>query len=319
MAQFAPCVGIDVSKARLDVAIFPDGTGFAVDNTPAGWAELGRRCADLAVATIGLEASGGYEQGVARALQEQGFTVRLLNALRVRRFAEALGKLAKNDSIDADVIARFVATVPGRPFERPGPARDTLRAVLTARQQRSDQLVLVGNQAQGAPEPLLARLAKRQIASLRADIRLLEARMAEIVQANPDLARRYRLLCSVPGVGPVLAFTLLAELPELGAIDRHKIAALVGVVPYDFDSGTMKGKRAIWGGRAAVRRVLSMAALVASRHNPDLKALRERLAAAGKPPKAALVGVMRKLITILNAMLRDGREWKSAQAPSPAA
>lgn len=314
MAQFAPCVGIDVSKARLDVAVFPDGHGFAVDNTPAGWAELARRCTEMSVATIGIEASGGFEQGVARALQERGFTVRLLNALRVRRFAQAIGKSAKNDTIDAEVIARFVATIPGRPFERPGPARDSLRAVLTMRRQLSDRLVMVRNQAQGVADPLLCRLSRRHVAALRADIRLLEQRLAEIVRANAALARHYDLLCSVPGVGPVLAFTLLAELPELGGIDRHKIAALAGVVPYDFDSGKMKGKRCIWGGRAGVRRVLYMAAMVASRCNPDLKAMRDRLAAAGKPPKVALVAVMRKLITILNAMLRDGRPWQAAHA-----
>ena len=314
MAQFAPCVGIDVSKARLDVAVFPDGIGFAVESTPAGWAELGRRCADLAVATIGLEASGGYEQGVARALQEQGFTVRLLNALRVRRFAGALGKSAKNDSIDAEVIARFVASIPGRAFERPGRARDSLRAALTMRRQLSEQLVMVRNQAQGVADPLLCRLHRRHVAALQADIRLIEHRMAEIVRADTDLARHYDLMCSVPGVGPVLAFTLLAEMPELGSIDRHRIAALAGVVPYDFDSGKMKGKRCIGGGRAGVRQVLYMAAMVASRHNPDLKVVRDRLAAAGKPPKVALVAIMRKLITILNAMLRDGRPWHPAQA-----
>jgi transposase len=318
MAQFAPCVGIDVSKARLDVAVYPDGIAFAVDNTPDGWAELARRCTDLQVATIGLEASGGYEQGVARALQERGFTVRLLNALRVRRFAEALGKVAKNDKIDAGVIARFVATVPGRAFERPGRARDSLRAALTMRRQLSDQMVMVQNQAQGVTDPLLCRLSRRHIATLKASIGVIEARLADIVRADPDLARDYKLMCSVPGVGPVLAFTLLAEMPELGSIDRHKIAALAGVVPYDFESGKMKGKRCIWGGRAAVRQVLYMAALVASRHNPALKAVYGRLAAAGKPPKVAIVALMRKLITILNAMLRDGTPWKTAEAESPA-
>ena len=314
MAQFAPCVGIDVSKARLDVAVFPDGIGFAVDNTPPGWAELARRCAELAVASIGLEASGGFEQGVARALQEHGFTVRLLNALRVRRFAEAVGRSAKNDSIDAEVIARFVATIPGRRFERPDRARDSLRAALTMRRQLSDQLVMVRNQAHGVTDPLLCRLSRRHVTALQGDIRLLERRLAEIVRADAAMARQYDLLCSVPGVGPVLAFTVLAELPELGRIDRHKIAALAGVVPYDFDSGKMKGKRCIWGGRAGVRGVLYMAAMVASRCNPALKAVRQRLAAAGKPPKVALVAVMRKLLTILNAILRDGRPWQTADA-----
>lgn len=314
MAQIAPHVGIDVSKDRLHGAVFPDGTRFAVDNTPDGWAELGRRCAEAQAVAIGLEASGGFEQGAAHALQALGFSVRLLNAFQVRNFAKALGRLAKNDTIDADVIARFVATVPGRPLDRRSAAREKLSAVVKVRQQLTEQLVTLGNQAQGCSDPMLRRLRTRQIAGLRADIRLLERRLAEIVAADADMARRYALLCSVPGVGPVLAVTVLAGLPELGAIDRCQIGALVGVVPYDFDSGKMKGKRCIWGGRTGVRNVLYMAALVASRHDPVLRAFRQRLDAAGKPPKVALVAVMRKLLTILNAMLRDARQWSPAAA-----
>lgn len=320
MAQIAPHVGIDVSKHRLDCAVFPDGPGFAVDNTPDGWAELARRCAALQAVTVGLEASGGFEQGPAFALQQQGFTVRLLNAFRVRSFAKALGQLAKNDSIDAALIARFVACVPGRPLDPRNATRQTLRTLVQARQQWTEQLVMLGNQAKlGNPakagsDPLLHRLRSRQIAALRADIRLVERRLAEIVAAEAGLARRHALLSSVPGVGPVLACTLLAEMPELGCVDRGKIGALAGVVPYDFDSGTRRGQRCIWGGRAGVRTVLYMAALVASRHNPVLKAFRQRLDAAGKPPKVALVAVMRKLLTILNAMLRDGRTWTPALA-----
>ena len=205
--------------------------------------------------TIGLEASGGFEQGVAYALQDRGFNVRLLNAFRVRSFADALGKLAKNDKIDAEVIARFVATVPGRPLPPRSATRQGLGAVLTMRQQLTERLVMVRNQARGLTDPLLCRLSKRHVAGLLADIRLIDCRLAAIVAGDAELTRRYTLLCSVPGVGPVLAFTVLAELPELGTIDRWKIAALVGVVPYDFDSGTMKGKRCIWGGRTAVRNV----------------------------------------------------------------
>jgi transposase len=314
MAQISPCVGIDVSKARLDVAVFPDATSFAVDNTPAGWAELAARCTGLSVVTIGLEASGGFEQGIAHALQDRGFTVRLLNPFRVRSFAKALGKLAKNDQIDAAVIARFVATMPGRALPPRSTTRQRLAAVLTMRQQLIERLVMVRNQARGLADPLLCRLSKRHITGLLADIRLLDRRLAAIVAGDAELTRQYRLLRSAPGVGPVLALTVLAELPELGTIDRWKIAALVGVVPYDFDSGTMKGKRCIWGGRTAVRNVLYMAALVASRCNPQLKAFREQLAHAGKPAKVALVAVMRKLLTMLNAMLRDGREWQPTSA-----
>jgi len=312
MAQIAPHVGIDVSKHRLDVAVYPDGDSFAVDNTPTGWAELAERCLQMGAAVVGLEASGGFEQGIAYALQDRGVRVRLLNAFQVRNFAKAMGKLAKNDAIDAAVIARFIATVPGRTLPPRSPVQQKLSAVLTVRQQLTEQLVALGNQARAWGDALLRRISERRIAGLRADIRLLDRRLAEIVAADADMARRYTLLCSVPGVGPVLGFTLLAWLPELGSIDRWRIGALVGVVPYDFDSGKMKGKRCIWGGRSGVRNVLYMAALVASRHNPILKAFRQRLDAAGKEPKVALVAVMRKLLTILNAMIRDGRAWTPA-------
>jgi transposase len=322
MARIAPHVGIDVSKDRLDVAVYPDGDGFAVDNTPAGWAELADRCLQIGAVVVGLEASGGFEQGVAYALRDSGLRVRLLNAFQVRNFARAVGKLAKNDAIDAAIIARFVATVAGRELPPRSPAQQKLGAVLTVRQQLTEQLVTLGNQARGwgeasggeasGGEALLRRISERRSASLRADILLLDRRLAEIVAADAAMKRRFTLLCSVPGVGPVLGCALLAWLPELGSIDRWKIGALVGVVPYDFDSGKMKGKRCIWGGRTGVRNVLYMAALVASRHNPVLRAFRQRLDAAGKEPKVALVAVMRKLLTILNAMLRDGREWMQA-------
>jgi transposase len=314
MAQIAPHVGIDVSKHRLDVAVHPEGGRFVVDNTPSGWAELAAQCREVQAVAIGLEASGGFEQGVAEALLEAGFTVRLLNAFRVRNFAKALGRLAKNDTIDAAVIARFVATVPGRPLARRSATRKSLCALVTARQQLADQLVMAANQARDLGDRWLCQLAERRIKALRADIRLIEQRLARLVAGDAALARRAALLRSVPGVGPVVAWTLLAELPELGEIDRRRIGALVGVVPYDFDSGKLKGKRCIWGGRSSVRRVLYMAALVGSVRNPLLRAFRQRLEAAGKPPKLALVAVMRKLLTVLNAMLRDDCPWRQAEA-----
>ncbi|MGH7066723.1 MAG: IS110 family transposase [Acetobacteraceae bacterium] len=312
MAQISPHVGIDVSKDRLDVSVFPGEVAISVANNEAGWRELGEWCLELSVVTAGLEASGGFEQGVARALQQRGLTVRLLNAFQVRSFAKAIGRLAKNDALDAAVIARFVATVPGRPLARRNPELEHLGAVLGLRCQLVERLVAATHQASGVADPMLGRMCRRQLRGLKADIVLLDRRLAAIVAADPGLAKRYRLLCSVPGVGPVLAHTLLAWLPELGTIGRKQIAALVGVVPYDFDSGKMKGKRCIWGGRSELRRVLYMAALTASRHNPLLRAFRQRLDGAGKPPKVALVAVMRKLLVTLNAMLRDGEEWRPA-------
>ena len=312
-------VGVDVSKDRLDVALHPDGGGFAVPNDPGGWAELARRCKEHSAACIGLEASGGFEQGVARSLREAGLAVRLLNAHRVRSFARALGQCAKNDRADAAVIARFVAVVPGRALKGRPPGEDTLAQALAMRQILVGRQVDMGNQARALRDPDLKRMAQRQARDLAADLKLLDQKLAACVKADPDLKRRYALITSAPGAGPVLACTLLAEMPELGAITRREAGALAGVVPYDHDSGKIRGKRAIWGGRDAVRCKLYMAALVACKHNPALKALREHLDAKGKPPKVALVAVMRHLITTLNAMLRTGTPWTDKTAkPKPA-
>ena len=247
MAQFAPHVGIDVSKARLDVAIYPDGECFSVDNTNAGWRELRRRCAELGVNRIALEASGGYERGVIDAMQAAGFSVHLLNARRVRSFAQACGILAKNDRIDARVIAHFAATVPSRPLPPPNPARRRLAEVVLARHQLVEQLSTTRNQATSASDPVVRRLNTQRTKRLQAEIDMLGKRILDIVAADEALAKQHALLCTVPGIGPVVASTLLADLPELGSIDRRKIGALAGVVPYDFDSGKMKGKRSIWG------------------------------------------------------------------------
>lgn len=309
MAQIAPHVGIDVSKDRLDVAVHPGGDAFSVDDTPLGWAEVIRRCTEIGAVRIGMEASGGYEQAVIHALQASRLDVRLLNAKRVRDFARALGLLAKNDRIDAAVIARFLAGVPTGPLPPRDRERERLAETVQQRRQMTEQLVALRHQAKRRTDPVLVRLAAKVETAFEAAIRALDARMAELVSACPALARQHRLLCSVPGVGPVVACTLLADLPELGTLGRKQIGALVGVVPYDFDSGKRKGRRAIRGGRAEVRSVLYMAALVACAHNEPIGQARARLDARGKPAKVALVAVMRKLLTTLNAMLRDGAAW----------
>lgn len=309
MAQNTPSVGIDVCKARLDVAVYPPEEAFSVSNDAAGWRELCRRLRALGARAIGLEASGGYERGAIRALLAAGLPVRSVNAWKLRQFAKAAGRLAKNDRTDARVIAQFVAALPTRPV-RLDPAREQLAELVNARRQAVDQKLLLGNQLEHLRDDALRRMATRRIRALGADILLLDRRIVQAIQATPAFAARWRLLCSVPGVGPVLAATLLALLPELGDIPNRAIGALVGVVPYDFDSGKMRGLRCIFGGRAAVRGVLFMAAQVAAMHNPVLHACKERLRAAGKPPKVAIVAVMRKLLTILNAMLRDRREWQ---------
>ena len=305
--------GIDVSQDRLDVLLLPQGTGFSVDNDEAGWSTLIGRLRGLPVAAIGLEPSGGYERGVLRALLAAGLSVRRINPNRLRQFARARGALAKNDRIDARLIAEYVATMPTH-VVRHDPAAARIAEIVTMRRQLCDEHVAIENQAAQLEDAMLRRLAKRRLARIETDIRLLEKRLTETIAAEADLARRYARLTSMPGVGPVLAFTLIALLPELGRMSRKQIAALVGLAPYDFDSGKLRGHRSIYGGRMPVRNVLYMAALSAGRYNPALKTFHNRLAAAGKKPKVILVAVMRKMITTLNAMLRDGAGWQPQAA-----
>jgi transposase len=305
--------GIDVSKDRLDVVVLPEERFFSVSNDAAGWAELVARIRPLAVSAIGIEPSGGYERGIIRALLAAGLSVRRINPNKLRQFARARGVLAKNDRLDARLIAEYVAIMPTRVVQR-DEAVEKLAEVVTMRRQLRDEHVTVENQAAHIEDAMLRRLNKRRLARLEADTRLLDKRLAEMVATNAALAQRYELLTSMPGVGPVLAFTLIALLPELGQMSRKQIAALVGLAPYDFDSGKLRGHRSIYGGRMPVRNVLYMAALSGCRHNPALKAFHKRLAAADKKSKVVIVAVMRKMITTLNAMLRDNVEWQPKSA-----
>jgi len=308
MAGVSFC-GIDVSMDRLDVMLLPEERSFSVSNSAAGWAALVAQLRGSAIAAIGVEASGGYERGVVRTLLAASLPVRQVNAYKLRQFAKACGVLAKNDPLDARMIASFVALMPVRDVAPKPPALERLAEILAVRRQLSDERVAAENASRLLEDPMLRRLSRRRIARLAADIDLLDKRTLEIIAANAELTHRYRLLTSMSGVGPVLAFTLIALLPELGRLTRRQIAALVGVAPYAFDSGKMKGKRCIWGGRAPIRRVLFMAAQSASNWNPVYKAFNARLKAAGKLPKVATVAVMRKMITTLNAMLRDDLAW----------
>src|SRR4029450_2407283 len=216
---------------------------------------------------------------------------------------------AKNDPPHARITASFVTIMPTRPAQRQTPAAERLDEMLATRRQLSAEKVAAENASRLLEDAILQRLSRRRIVRLAADIDLLDKRIVEIVATDDALVHRYRLLTSMPGVGAVLACTLSALLPELGRMSRKQVAALVGVAPYDFDSGKLKGRRCIWGGRARVRHVLYMAALSASNWNPALKAFHDRLEATGKKPKVVIVAVMRKMITTLNAMLRDGTAW----------
>jgi transposase len=305
--------GIDVSKDRLDVISLPDRHRFSVANSTAGWTELVNGLRGLTIAAIGIEPSGGYERGVIRALLAANMSVRRINPNKLRQFARARGVRAKNDRIDAQLIAEYVAIMPTRAVRR-DVAAERLAEIVTMRRQLCDEHVTVQNQAAHIEDALLRRLNKRRLTRLKADIALLDQRLAQMITAEPALARRYELLTSMPGVGPVLACTLIALLPELGQIGRKQIAALVGLAPYDFDSGKLRGHRSIYGGRLPVRNVLYMAALSAARYNPALKAFHKRLAAADKSSKVVIVAVMRKMIVTLNAMLRENLAWRASIA-----
>jgi transposase len=301
--------GIDVAKDRLDVMVLPGQQSFAVRNDAAGCAELIARLRGFAIAAIGLEASGGYERGAMRALLAAGLPARQVNPFKLRQFARASGVLAKNDPLDTRMIASFVAIMPTRPAQPRPPAIERLAEMLAVRRQLNVEKVAAENAARLLEDAMLQRFSRRRIARLAADIDMFDRHLAVITASDAALAHRYRLLTSMPGVGPVLACTLIALLPELGTMSRKQVAALVGVAPYDFDSGKFKGRRCIWGGRAPVRDVLYMAAMSASNWNPVLKPFHHRLKAAGKLPKVAIVAVMRKMITTLNAMVRDDVVW----------
>lgn len=298
MTQDAVFVGIDVSKARLDVAV-TTGEAWTHANDRAGWMALIDRLSAMGAQAVGLEPSGGYERGVLEALSTAGLPVRRVDAGRVRRFAQALGLKAKTDRIDALLIARFVQVLPGRLVEP------------DARRALCEELVRVRNRSEQIRDPMLRRMAVRRANRLKADVILVEKRLAETVAADPELADRDRRLRGAPGVGPVMSWTLMAHLPELGRLTGRQIAALVGVAPYDRQSGTLKGRSMIGGGRAVVRNVAYMAVLSGARFNPALAAMKRRLAAKGKPAKVILVALINKLMTCLNAIIRDQSEWRT--------
>ncbi|HEX3367517.1 IS110 family transposase [Phenylobacterium sp.] len=313
MADEGWVIGIDVSKAWLDVAVLETGELFQVGNDEAGWAKLIEKLKGERIKAIGLEPSGGYERGAVKALRKATLPVRLVNPYRARQFARALGRLAKNDRIDAFTLARFTAQLPTREA-RHDPVIEQMAELVVARRQLTEDKVRLGNQLEQVRDPLLRRMTGHRLRRIEAEILLIGKRLARIVAGDANLAARDRLIQSFPGAGPVLSHTLLALVPEIDDADRREIAALVGLAPFDDDSGKRAGKRAIWGGRAEVRNVVYMAALSAARCNPSLKAFRQRLIASGKTPKVAIIAVARRMLGILIAMLRNGQQWDPAYA-----
>lgn len=310
MMQDGVFAGIDVSKARLDVCLWPGGEWREFANDRKGCAALTRYLAKLAVTAVGLEASGGYEREAMDAVRAAGLPVHRLNALRVRRFAQGCGIMAKNDRIDASVIARYVAMVPQREAVH-DPAAAALAELVTARRQLTEELTRCTNQAAHARQAVLQRLARRRAARIRADILALDKAIAEAVEADARMARKARLMRTVPGVGPVLTHTLLALMPELGRLSGRQAGSLAGVAPFVCESGTFKGQSHIGGGRKPLRDAAYMAALVAGKHNPIMAKFKQRLTVAGKRPKVIIVAMIRKLIVMINAMIRDNRAWNA--------
>jgi len=302
-------VGIDVAKTQLAVALHPAGEAWTVPTTPAGLAALVPRLQALGPALIVLEATGGLETATTAALAAAGLPVAVVNPRQARDFAKATGRLAKTDRVDAHGLAHFAAAVrpPVRPL--PDPATQALAALVTRRQQLVDMLTAEQNRWAAALPAVRPRI-QRHLTWLRRELAAVDTELGTAVRQSPVWRVKDDLLRSVPGVGPVLATKLLAGLPELGTLTRKQIAALVGVAPFPRDSGTsLRGRRIIWGGRAEIRRTLYMATLVGVRYNPVLQPFYQRLRAAGKLPKVALVACMRKLLTILNAMLKQRQPW----------
>lgn len=303
------CVGIDVSKDRLDVHLRPSGEAFAVSRDGKGLENLAERLAALDVSLIVLEATGGFEVTVAAALAGAGLPLAVVNPRQIRDFARALGKLAKTDAIDAQVIALFAERV--RPEPRPLADEQARRLgeLVARRRQIVEMIGMESNRRRQAADTRLAKKIERHLAFLEKELADIDADIDAGVRASPAWREAEELLTCVPGVGPVTARTLIAELPELGQLDRRRLAALVGVAPFNRDSGSWRGHRMIGGGRTSVRNALYMAALVATRHNPILKDVYQRLLARGRPKKVAIIACLRRLLTILNAILRDGAPW----------
>jgi transposase len=310
-----PYVGIDVSKARLDIAMRPSGETWRVDNDEEGIEALLEHLRRMRPALVVLEASGGYERPVVAAFAAGRLPVAVVNPRQARDFARATGKLAKTDKLDAQSLAHFAEAV--HPEVRPVPdeqARE-FAAILARRRQVVGMLVAEGNRLETSVSPVRERI-EAHIEFLKVELDELDGDLDRVIRESPVWREKDELLRSVPGVGPKVSATLLAELPELGTLEDKKLAALVGVAPLNRDSGVFRGKRRVWGGRAAVRQMLYMAAVTAARCNPVFQEFYSRLLAAGKARKVALTACMRKLLVVLNSMLRHGTRWQQQGAPA---
>ena len=304
-------VGIDVSKARLDTDCAPNPRSYYAENNDQGVASLVEHLKELRPALIVLEATGGFETPVVTALAEVGLPVVVVNPRNVRAFARATGRLAKTDAIDAQVLAEFAMIIKPKVRDLPDAVSAELKALSTRRRQLIEMLVAEGNRLSAAPKPVRPNI-EAHINWLTDELKKLDSDISSFIKANASYEEKDQILKSAPGIGPVISTMLLSELPELGTLNRKQISALEGVAPFNRDSGKLRGKRRIYGGRANVRTALYMGALVATRHNPVIKEFYVRLIKAGKPGKVALVACARKLLTILNSMVKHQRTWQQS-------
>lgn len=305
-------VGIDVAKDRLDVHVLPSGETLALNNDDAGHLGLGSFLAELAPTLVVLEATGGYELKVTAYLAAAGLPVAIVNPRQIRDFARAMGKLAKTDRVDAAVIALFAERIRPAPRPLPDGEAQALGELVARRRQVVEMIVMEANRRRAARNLKVRAAIDATLTVLKAQLAELDGDIEDLVRRSPLWRATEDLLRSVPGIGGVTARTLIAELPELGSLDRRKLAALVGVAPVNRDSGQQRGYRAIAGGRTALRNALFMATLVAVRRNPILKAHYEGLVGRGRPKKVALIACIRRLLGILNAIVRTQTPWRAA-------
>jgi transposase len=308
--EFSQFVGIDVSKKTLDVSDYPATFSETVDNTDAGAGRLLARLPKAGSCLIVLEASGAYEKMIVTHLVNAGHVVSVVNARQVRDFAKALGILAKTDRIDARVIARFGRDVRPRAVAQTSEKQEELNQLVTRRRQLICQRTAEKNRTEAITSKVVRRSLNKNIQHLSKEIDSIDAEIVKLVKSDDEWKGKSHLIQSVPGVGEVTATTLIAEVPELGQLNRQKISSLVGVAPFNRDSGQFRGRRTIFGGRRGVRCVLYMAAMTARTHNPVIRAFAERLKAQGKLPKVIIVACMRKLLVILNTMVKNNSHWK---------
>ncbi len=305
-------VGIDVSKNRLDVAVRPSGEAFAVDRNATGLEQLATRLTALSPQIVALEATGGFETVAAASLAAAGLPVVVVNPAQIRAFARAVGQRAKTDPIDAAVIAHFAEATKPEPRALPDEATRLLADLVARRRQIVEMMAAEGQRERRLSNKRLKKSIVRLRKALEKELAELDEEIDDQMRGSPVWREKEDLLASVPGIGPIIARTLIAELPELGTLDGKQIAALAGLAPYTRQSGQWRGKSFIGGGRSVVRTAMFMGALVAKRHNPVLKAFFDRLVASGKPKMVALIAVARKLLTILNAIVRGKRPWQIA-------